>query len=143
MRVLFLFYKTKQPIIKFLKCAAILLPMPRMNLKRRLQSFVVLQKPYMITQVFRLRHKREVTSKIVRNCNRMAALIKDLLTLADIENIPSSRLVIVIFMNLAEHCRSMLLEVFPDAQVSIDKRKEELILIADRDLLELAHNEFN
>ena len=33
-----------------------------------------------------------ITDKIVRNCNRMANLIKDLLTLADIEKIPESRL---------------------------------------------------
>jgi two-component system phosphate regulon sensor histidine kinase PhoR len=40
-----------------------------------------------------LETQKEVTYKIVRSCNRMTALIKDLLTLADIENIPSSRLI--------------------------------------------------
>lgn len=82
--------------------------------------------------------QQEVTSKIVRNCNRMAALIKDLLTLADIENIPSSRLTVCDLQQLSEHCASMLAEVFPDAQVIIDKKKEEVSLIADSDLLELA-----
>jgi two-component system phosphate regulon sensor histidine kinase PhoR len=82
--------------------------------------------------------QREVTSKIVRNCNRMAALIKDLLTLADIENIPSSRLSPCDLYDLSERCCSMLLEIFPEAQVSIDKRKKEVVLIADMDLLELA-----
>jgi two-component system, OmpR family, phosphate regulon sensor histidine kinase PhoR len=82
--------------------------------------------------------QREVTNKIVRNCNRMAALIKDLLTLADIENIPSSRLSSCDLYDLSERCRSMVLEVFPDAQISIDKRKDDVTLVADMDLLELA-----
>lgn len=82
--------------------------------------------------------QREVTSKIVRNCNRMAALIKDLLTLADIENIPSSRLSLFDLSELTERCTFMLAEVFPDAQVTIDKRKDEVLLFADMDLLELA-----
>lgn len=82
--------------------------------------------------------QREVTAKIVRNCNRMAALIKDLLTLADIENIPSSRLSLFDLSEITEHCTSMLAEVFPDAQLTVDKRKEEVLLFADMDLLELA-----
>jgi two-component system phosphate regulon sensor histidine kinase PhoR len=82
--------------------------------------------------------QREITSKIVRSCNRMTALIKDLLTLADIENIPSSRLSLCDLYDLAERCHSMLSEVFPDAQVSIEKRQQEVTLIADMDLLELA-----
>jgi two-component system phosphate regulon sensor histidine kinase PhoR len=82
--------------------------------------------------------QNEVTSKIVRNCNRMAALIKDLLTLADIENIPSSRLSDCDLHSLTDRCISMLHEVFPDAQVSIVKNQESVNLIADEDLLELA-----
>jgi two-component system phosphate regulon sensor histidine kinase PhoR len=82
--------------------------------------------------------QREVTSKIVRNCNRMAALIKDLLTLADIENIPSSRLSLFDLYELTDRCRSMLAEVFPDAHVAIEKEGEEVLLFADMDLLELA-----
>lgn len=82
--------------------------------------------------------QREVTAKIVRNCNRMAALIKDLLTLADIENIPSSRLSSFDLSELTERCKTMLAEVFPDAQVTINKLKDEVVLFADMDLLELA-----
>ena len=82
--------------------------------------------------------QREVTSKIVRNCNRMAAFIKDLLTLADIENIPSSRFSTFDLSELTDRCLSMLAEVFPDAQVTIDKEEEEVLLFADMDLFELA-----
>lgn len=80
----------------------------------------------------------EVTGKIVRNCNRMAALIKDLLTLADIENIPSSRLSYFDLSELADRCFSMLAEVFPDAKVVLQKNKDDIFLFADMDLLELA-----
>lgn len=85
-----------------------------------------------------LETQKEVTNKIVRNCNRMAALIKDLLTLADIENIPSSRLSNCNIADLADRCRTMLFEVFPDAIVSIVERKNDVQIVADIDLLELA-----
>lgn len=82
--------------------------------------------------------RSEVTGKIVRNSTRMAALIKDLLTLADIENIPTSRLSFFNLPDLIDRCCTMLAEVFPDAQVTIDRRKETVALFADMDLLDLA-----
>ncbi|MFI5343585.1 MAG: ATP-binding protein [Chlamydiales bacterium] len=82
--------------------------------------------------------QEKITEKIVRNCNRMTALIKDLLTLADIENIPSSRLSPCDLFALTDYCHSMVLEAFPDAQITIDKLQEEIKLVADADLLELA-----
>ncbi|WP_068468604.1 sensor histidine kinase [Candidatus Protochlamydia phocaeensis] len=82
--------------------------------------------------------QEQITTKIVRSCNRMTALIKDLLTLADIENIPSSRLSECDLFDLSERCRSMVLEAFPDAIIQINKHQEEVNLIADADLLELA-----
>jgi two-component system phosphate regulon sensor histidine kinase PhoR len=80
----------------------------------------------------------EVTEKIVRNCNRMGALIKDLLTLADIENIPSSRLHDCNLAHLMEQCRSILLEVFPETKMTIVELQPDIHLVADIDLLELA-----
>ncbi|MBA2368586.1 MAG: PAS domain-containing protein [Candidatus Protochlamydia sp.] len=82
--------------------------------------------------------QEEVTAKILRNCNRMAALIKDLLTLADIENIPTSRLSHCDIHALTQRCEVMLYEVFSDAQVNIIKKRDEIVLIADEDLLDLA-----
>ncbi len=81
----------------------------------------------------------EITSKIVRNCQRMTALIKDLLTLSDIEGIPCFRLSDCNLDKLVEKCRSMLLEIFPHSLITIDKLMPgETSLIADADLLELA-----
>lgn len=82
--------------------------------------------------------QKEMTTKIMRSCQRMTALIKDLLTLADIENIPSSRLHECDIPALAEECRLMLAEVFPDAEVTIKTNQPEISTVADVDLLELA-----
>ncbi len=83
--------------------------------------------------------QEEITSKIVRSCNRMTTLIKDLLTLADIENIPSSRLSECNLHDVSEHYAYMVREAYPDAQIFIEKRQEnDVVLIADADLLELA-----
>ncbi len=82
--------------------------------------------------------QEKVTEKIMRNCSRMTALIKDLLTLADIENIPSSRLSECHLENVVNRCKSMVLELFPEAVIEVKKQKEEAKLVADEDLLELA-----
>lgn len=81
---------------------------------------------------------KEITEKIVRNCGRMEFLIKDLLALADIENIPSSRLKECDLIRLLNKCRSMVMEVFSDANIQIESPYSEVVLICDSDLLELA-----
>lgn len=81
----------------------------------------------------------EMTSKIVKNCNRMTTLIKDLLTLSDVENIPLSRLADCNLIDIIEDCRTTLLNIYPDATVEIfNPEKIDPRLIGDRSLLELA-----
>lgn len=81
----------------------------------------------------------EITDKIVRNCKRMAALIKDLLALADIEKIPMHRLTECDLFALTESCYSMLLDAHPDTILNIEKpNDQDVTLLADPDLLELA-----
>lgn len=81
----------------------------------------------------------EITDKIVKNCLRMTTLIKDLLALADIENLPRSRLTECDLVEIAEECRSMVLDVFPTANIVIEKKtSDDIHLIADPDLMELA-----
>lgn len=80
----------------------------------------------------------DITEKIVRNCERMEKLIKNLLRLADIENIPESRFKECNLVALIENCRHTLLTVHPKAQVTIEKKEEELVVFADSDILELA-----
>ena len=80
----------------------------------------------------------DITEKIVRNCQRMTTLIKDLLTLSDIENLPSSRLVECNLIELMEHCREMALSVHPSAKIAISSNKPNLSLIVDPALMEHA-----
>ncbi len=81
----------------------------------------------------------EITHKIVSNCQRMTNLIKDLLTLSDIENIPESRLEVCDMIKIAETCRDFVLNIHPDAQINIhDVTKQGIHLIADPQLMELA-----
>lgn len=80
----------------------------------------------------------DVTGKIVRNCQRMATLIKDLLILSDVENIPSTYLTPCNLKEFVEKCRHSLLHVFPKADVKIEAPEEEVYLTAEVSLLELA-----
>lgn len=82
---------------------------------------------------------KDITDKIVRNSERMAALIKDLLTLSDIENIPSFRLQACNLVALTEKCFSIVLQVFPDANFElINRSNKDVQLIVDSELLEMA-----
>jgi two-component system phosphate regulon sensor histidine kinase PhoR len=80
----------------------------------------------------------DITEKIVRNCERMDALIKNLLTLADLENLPESRFQECDLVALVESCRQYVLSVYEDAQISIEKGEELVIVAADPAILELA-----
>lgn len=61
----------------------------------------------------------EITTKIVNNCQRMTELITDLLTLSDIENIPSSRLVECDLLQIIERCTDIVQEIYQDAHISL------------------------
>lgn len=81
----------------------------------------------------------QILSKIVRNCDRMTHLIKDLLTLSDIENIPESRLEECNMVQIAENCRDMVLNVHPNAHIEInDYSRSGIHIVADPSLMELA-----
>lgn len=81
----------------------------------------------------------EITSKIVRNSQRMSTLVKDLLTLADIENLPESRLTTCDLVALTQKCKVTLLEAFPDAKVVIELVGDKpFTLTADPSLMEMA-----
>jgi two-component system phosphate regulon sensor histidine kinase PhoR len=81
---------------------------------------------------------QEITSKIVRNCTRMEKLVKNLLKLADIENLPRSRQQRCRMSEVAETCKQMVESVYPTAQINIRKPMEEPYVLGDAELLELA-----
>lgn len=80
----------------------------------------------------------DITMKIVRNCKRMETLVKNLLTLADIENLPKSRLQECDLYDLASNCKQLILAVYPQTEIEIHAPSEPIYLIADPHLLELA-----
>jgi PAS domain S-box-containing protein len=80
----------------------------------------------------------DITEKIVRNCQRMDNLVKNLLTLADLENLPDSRFQECDLVSLAETCKQVVRAVYETAQIHIDKSSESILVAADPDILELA-----
>jgi signal transduction histidine kinase len=81
----------------------------------------------------------DITAKIVRNCKRMETIVKNLLTLADVERLPPSRLQECDLNALIQNCRQMILTVYPQAQIDVVENSDHPIyLIADPDLLEVA-----
>jgi signal transduction histidine kinase len=80
----------------------------------------------------------DITEKIVRNCQRMETLIKNLLTLSDIDNIPETKFINSDVCDVLENCRHMVLAVHPTATIEIKKEKDEIKAPIDPDLMELA-----
>lgn len=80
----------------------------------------------------------DITEKIVRNCERMDTLVKNLLTLADLEHLPETRFRQCDLVTLVENCRHLVESVYKDALIAIEKNQEEINVEADPDILELA-----
>lgn len=78
----------------------------------------------------------EIMAKIVSNCGRMDTLVKNLLTLAAVdEGLPRSRLQECDLFDLAEQAKNMILAVHPDAHIEVTTKGEEPFhLLADSDL---------
>lgn len=80
-----------------------------------------------------------VTDKILRNCKRMTNLIKDLLALSDVENLPPSRLTECDLNEIIENCCSTLKDKFPSAEMHlINLCTSPPLVKGDPNLLELA-----
>lgn len=80
----------------------------------------------------------EITEKIGRNCERMENLVTNLLTLADIENLPESRFQESDLISLLENCVHTIHSVYPDSQIEFHKSHDSILIGAEVGLLELA-----
>ncbi len=79
---------------------------------------------------------KEITQKIVSNCHRMETLVRNLLTLAAIdEGLPTSRLQECDLVGLVEQAKQTILAVHPTAQIAIESIGEAPFLLVDEDLL--------
>lgn len=81
----------------------------------------------------------EVTEKIVRSCKKMTRLIKDLLTISDIENMPETNLLDCDLEELTDRCRSLVLDAYPTAEIEIINNSDTPVhLTAEPHLMEMA-----
>lgn len=81
---------------------------------------------------------QEIIGKILKNCQRMETLVKNLLTLADIEKLPLVKMQDFDLLPLIENCKQMTQSVWADARITIAVSSADLHVTADPDLLELA-----
>jgi two-component system, OmpR family, phosphate regulon sensor histidine kinase PhoR len=81
----------------------------------------------------------DVIDKIVKNCNRMTTTVHNLLTLADIENLPYCRVIPCNLIDLATGCRNHLRSLYPNVQFVMDyEEADSYEITADIELLEVA-----
>ncbi|MCB1106539.1 MAG: hypothetical protein KDK76_00410 [Chlamydiia bacterium] len=80
----------------------------------------------------------EFAEKIVRNCQRMDNLVKNLLTLADLDYLPKARLQEVDLVGLIDNCSHSLLSLYPEVEIESFHNEEIILVNGDPDLLELA-----
>ncbi|MCX6990475.1 MAG: ATP-binding protein [Chlamydiae bacterium] len=79
-----------------------------------------------------------IVEKIVRNCERMENLVKNLLTLADMENISVSPYQSCDLVTLLENCMEIVHAIYTDAVITFTKEKDHIFAAADANILELA-----
>jgi len=81
----------------------------------------------------------ELTAKIVKNCERMTLLIRDLLKLSDIEHLSLEELEECPLEEVAGRSVALLKEEYPDAKVEIERQGEGRFAVpGDSPLLEMA-----
>jgi signal transduction histidine kinase len=81
--------------------------------------------------------RTSICEKIVSNCERMAKTIRNLLTLANIENLPQSRLQPCCMSRLASDSAQVIKTLYPHVKISLDLQ-EDIEILADVELLEVA-----
>lgn len=79
----------------------------------------------------------DILEKIVRNCQRMNSLVKNLLTLADVENLPLLHCQSCDLVDILEECKRAVLAVYPSAEIEI-LSKPKVMVEVEASLLELA-----
>ncbi|MCB1084704.1 MAG: GHKL domain-containing protein, partial [Chlamydiia bacterium] len=80
----------------------------------------------------------DFSEKIVRNCERMDNLVKNLLTLADLDYLPKARLQECDLVGMIDNCSHSLLSLYPDVELESLHNSEYILVNGDPDLLELA-----
>ena len=79
-----------------------------------------------------------ILEKIIRNCERMEVLVKNLLTLADLDNTSQCNMKECDLISIVETACQTLLNVYPCIQIEQLQNQDEVLLWGDAGLLELA-----
>jgi signal transduction histidine kinase len=79
-----------------------------------------------------------ILEKIIRNCERMESLVKNLLTLADLENSGPLNLVPCDLIAILDECAQQILSLHPDALIEQFYNQEEISILGEETLLSLA-----
>jgi len=83
--------------------------------------------------------RQEITDRILNNCLRMDALVKNLLTLTDIENLPQTQLKVCDLSSAIDECVTTLHDLHNEACVEVkDLTESKAFIQADPDLLDRA-----
>jgi len=80
----------------------------------------------------------DITDKIIRNCERMSSLVKSLITLADLDALSKSDFQKNNLVVIVEKCRDTLLSIHPDTAFELTTSSDEILVLCDPHLLELA-----
>ena len=79
-----------------------------------------------------------VIDKILKNCNRMSALVQNLLTLADLDNTHLLDTTEFDLVDLVDGCNQNLMQLHPEAHIELLHNAEKIIVDGVPDLVELA-----
>jgi len=83
--------------------------------------------------------QKEVTKKIVSNCERMTTIINNLLILSNIENLPKAQFVECNLADIIQTCCDRLKDLYSHVQLTFDNpSKKQVMIIANSNLIELA-----
>jgi PAS domain S-box-containing protein len=79
-----------------------------------------------------------ILEKIIRNCERMESLVKNLLTLADLENSGPLTLAPCDLIAILDDCAQQILALHPDALIEQFYNQEGIAILGEETLLSLA-----
>jgi two-component system, OmpR family, phosphate regulon sensor histidine kinase PhoR len=80
----------------------------------------------------------DIFEKVLRSCNRMEDIVKNLLLLTDLDHCGKTHIQSVDLVALLDNCRHSLLEMYPDVVVEMMCTKQEKRTEVNPSLLELA-----
>jgi two-component system, OmpR family, phosphate regulon sensor histidine kinase PhoR len=82
--------------------------------------------------------KLEIIDKIVSTCERLSTLVQNLLTLADIDNQPSSDHETFDLLSIVENCIYMMEQLYPKAKLILTTNENEYLIQGNSHLIEHA-----